>query len=534
MFNKQRADDVKNYLELLKHTGDFTGQPFVLLPWQQEFIDGVYGEIDDITGYRTIRYGYLEIAKKNGKTELIAGIATYHLNCSQFEEIYCCAADKQQASLIYKAAKSMLLQDDYFYEQWESGVIKISDSKKQIVNRETNSVLTVLSAEAYTKHGLNPTLVIFDELHAQPNRDLWDVMTFGAGSARKEPLWLVITTAGDDPDRESIGYEQHEYAEKIIAGEIQDKTWFAKIYAASEEDDPFAEETWIKANPSLGHTISLETIKEEAESAKNNPNKLKLFKWLRLNIWTTTKHVGWLDVSLFDENVDKKFDKNKLDAKMCYIGTDLSSTGDLTAKVLVFPKQDAIDKITVVFAGYIPEDNMRERERLDRVPFSQWTTQNFITATEGEVVDYNYIKSDIRKDFIKYKVIKVGGDPWNAEKLRQDLYLKSDLTEAESLKYPSVEMIAIPQNLAMFTPTMKEVERLIRTKQIRFIWNPAARWCFGNLKIFSDGNENMKPVKINKRKRIDLMVAMFNAFYLMSKENTTTENIYKKRGIITI
>ena len=531
MFNKQKADDVIKYINFLKHTGDFTGQPFNLLEWQKEVLSAVYGTVNE-NNLRQYRFGYLEIPKKNGKTELIAAVSTYHLNCSQNEEIYCCAADKNQASLIYKAAKSMLMQDDYFYDLWERGKLKILDSKKEIKNLLTNSVMKVMSADAYTKHGLNPTLVVFDELHAQPNRDLWDVMTFGAGSAREEPLWWIITTAGDDPDRESIGWEQHEYAEKVSAGEIKDPTWFVKIYGASEEDDPFDEKTWFKANPSLGITISVEAVRAEAESARNKPANLKLFKWLRLNIWTSLKHTGWLDVTLFDQNCDKSFDKSKLNAKINHTGIDLSSTGDLTGKVKVFPVQPGIDKITVLFYGYIPEENMRERERLDKVPFSQWVSDGYMTATEGDVVDYNYIKEDIRKDALIYKDVSHGTDPWNGEKLRQDLLLKQDLSDKEYGKYPSIELIGIPQNLATFTPVMKEVERLIRTNQIRFIWNPVARWCFGNLKVFSDGNENMKPVKINKRKRIDLMVAMFNAFYMMNKSGGLQKTVYERRGII--
>lgn len=532
MFSEKRANHIVQYINLLKHTGDFYGKPFNLMPWQEEIVRDVYGTVKP-DGYRQYRFAYLEVPKKNGKTELIGAISTYHLNCSLNEEIYCCAADREQASLIYKAAKTMLLQDEYFYAMWERGDLKILDSKKKIENRKTHSVLQVLSAEAYTKHGINPTLVIFDELHAQPSRDLWDVMTFGAGAARKEPLWWIITTAGDDPDRKSIGWEQHEYADKLINGEIVDPTWYAKIYAAKETDDIWDEATWYKANPSLGITIDIEAVRAEAETAKNKPMVEKNFRWLRLNQWVSLKQQGWLPLTLFDENCEKEFDINILNGKIGYQGYDLSSTGDLTANTKIFPKQPGVDKLTVVFKGYIPDVNMKERERTDKIPYSQWVKDGYITATPGDVIDYNYIKSDIRNDSLIYKMKGYGADPWNGEKLRQDLLLKQDLSSKDANKYPDIEVLAVPQNLATFTPTMKEIERLVRSHEIRFVFNPCARWCFGNLKIWSDGNENIKPVKISKRLRIDMMVAFFNAFYIYSKNKDKT-SVYEKRGVLAL
>ena len=224
----------------------------LLLDWQYQVIWDVYGTVKD-DGYRQYQY-VVEIPKKNGKTEMVAGLGLYHLiNDPPSGQIYCCAAEREQASLVYRAAKQMIEQDPALQE-----MVRVVDSKKEIHNKHTSTFMKVLSAEVYSKHGLNPTVVIFDELHAQPNRDLWDVMTFGAGAARKEPLWWVITTAGDDPDRHSIGWEVHEYARRLIDGEIADPIWYAKIYCADDDDNIFDEAVWHKANPSLGHTIEIE------------------------------------------------------------------------------------------------------------------------------------------------------------------------------------------------------------------------------------------------------------------------------------
>ena len=230
MFNKRKALDHIEFLQLLKLTGDFYGEPFVLLPWQHEVVWDVYGtERED--GRRKYRNVYIEIAKKNGKTEFIAGLAIDHLvNDPPGGQIYCCAAEREQASLVYQAALQKIEQDEYLSES-----LRIVESKKEIHNPQTGTFIKVLSAEAYSKHGLNPTVVIFDELHALQKRDLWDVMTFGASATRKEPLCFVITTAGDDPNRSSIGWEVHEQARKIRDGELTDDTWYVKIYTVPED-----------------------------------------------------------------------------------------------------------------------------------------------------------------------------------------------------------------------------------------------------------------------------------------------------------
>ena len=215
-------------------------------------------------------------------------------------------------------------------------ILKVTDSKKQILNTRTGTFLKVLSAEAYTKHGVNPTVVIFDELHAQPNRDLWDVMTFGAGAARKETLWWVITTAGDDPDRHSVGWEQHEYARKVRDKEIVDPYWYVKIYGAPDDADIFDEKVWYDSNPSLGVVIDIEKVRQEAIGARNDPAKEKLFRWLRLNQWVSLKRIGWLPLTLWDQT-QGDWSIADLTGKYCYIGLDLSSTTDLTAIAVLFP-----------------------------------------------------------------------------------------------------------------------------------------------------------------------------------------------------
>lgn len=493
MLDKNRAMEPIEFIQMLKLTDDFYGQPFVLLDWQHEVLWNVYGTVNE-KGYRQYQYAYLEIPKKNAKTTTIAGLAVYHLICDGPQgQIYCCAADRKQASLVYKAAVSMIDQDEELSE-----VLKVTDSRKEILNTETGTIMSVLSADAYTKHGINPTVVIFDELHAQPNRDLWDVMTFGAGAARKEPLWWVITTAGDDPDRASIGWEIHEQAMKLRDGELENPTWYVKIYGAEEDEDIYDEKTWYKVNPSLGHTISIESVRQEALAARNSEASERLFRWLRLNQWVSLKRVGWQPLTLWDQT-NGEWNLSELTGKKCYPGLDLSSTTDITAACYLFPPQDGLTDWRAIFDAWIPEENMKERVNRDHVPYDRWVNRKHLIATPGNVVDYDFVESRILSANEQYNIQTLGTDPWNSRMLTQRLMRKD------------IEVVEIAQNMAQMSPSMKMIEQLMKRGLMTHEENPLARWCWGNVVIAVDGNENIKPMKNKSRERIDLTVAMINA-----------------------
>lgn len=497
--DRRKAEEVCRFVELTCLTGDFYGKPFRLLPWQRETLERVYGTVRE-DGRRQYRYAYLEIPKKNGKTEMIGSLGLYHLTCDgPGGQIFCCAADRQQASLVFKAAVAKIEQDPALKK-----LLKITASTRVIINRQTGSTMQVLSAEAYTKHGLNPTVVIFDELHAQPNRELWDVMTFGAGAAREEPLWWVITTAGDDPDRTSIGWEVHEYARRVRDGEIRDDTWFVRIYGAPEDADIYDEAVWTAANPSLGTTIKLDTVRDEAQAAKNNPANEKNFRWLRLNQWVALKTLSWMPLTLYDACRSTKTWAD-LKGKKCYSGLDLSSTTDLTADGLIFPPQEGLDKYVFTTRQWIPRDNMRERVLRDHVPYDEWARAGYIDVTPGDVVDYDYVKAELIRFAADFQVQAWGNDPWGAEKLRQDL-----LTD-------DIELLAVKPDIATMSPAMKEIERLMKAGMVEIIDNPCTRWTFGNVTIVTDGNDNYKPKKISKVNRIDPWMALISAMHLCLK-----------------
>ena len=513
--DKNRALEVIEFIQMLNLTDDFYGKPFVLQDWQHEILWDVYGTVNK-QGYRQYRYAYLEIPKKNAKTTTIAALALKHLALdAPGGQIYCCAADREQASLTYNAAIQMIEQDEDLQE-----IFKIIDSKKLIKNKETGTFLRVLSAEAFTKHGINPTVVIFDELHAQPNRELWDVMTFGSGAARKEPLWWVITTSGDDPDKVSIGWEVHEYARKIKNGEIIDPYWYVKIYGAPMDADIFDEKTWYMANPSLGVTIDIESVRQEAIGARNDPSKEKLFRWLRLNQWVSLKSTSWLPLTLWDSS-QGDWSRADLVGKKCYAGLDLSSTTDITGLALLFPPQDKLEDWRAIFEAWVPEDNMKKRVKEDHVPYDLWIKNKYMDVTPGDVIDYDFIKARILALAGQYDMEALGCDPWNATQLMNELDKEG------------INVVEVRQTIACMSPAMKFFEQVIKSGQFSHEKNPVARWCFGNVSVHMDGNENMKPKKVSRKERMDIIVALIDAFFVGHKLYKP-ESIYRKRGVLWV
>jgi phage terminase large subunit-like protein len=389
-YDKEAADAAVTFINCLKHTkGEWYGMPFELIDWQEQIVRDIFGILKP-NGYRQFNTAYIEIPKKQGKSELAAAIALY-LTCGDFEhggEVYGCASDRQQASIVFDVAVDMVEQCPALKSR-----IKPMLSQKRLVYRPLGSFYQVLSAEAYTKHGLNVHGVVFDELHAQPNRDLYDVMLHGSGDARKQPLFFLITTAGTD--RNSICWEVHQKAEDILQGRKIDPTFYPVIYSAADTDDWTSEKVWRKVNPSLGITVDIEKLRVACENAKQNPAEENLFRQLRLNQWVK-QSVRWMPMDKWDKCAFP-VDAEELRGRTCYGGLDLSSTTDITAFVLVFPPLDESDKYQILPFFWIPEENIDQRVRRDHVPYDVWERQGFLYTTEGNVVHYGFIETFIEE-----------------------------------------------------------------------------------------------------------------------------------------
>ena len=413
-YDKAAADHAVNFIECLCHTkGTWAGKPFELIDWQEQIIRDVFGVLKP-NGYRQFNTAYIEIPKKQGKSELAAAVALL-LTCGDFEEraeVYGCAADRQQASIVFEVAADMVRMCPALNRR-----VKILAATKRIIYMPTNSFYQVLSAEAYSKHGFNIHGVVFDELHTQPNRKLFDVMTKGSGDARMQPLYFLITTAGTDTH--SICYETHQKAKDIIAGRKYDTTFYPVIYGADENDDWTDPKVWKKANPSLGITVGLDKVQAACASAKQNPAEENSFRQLRLNQWVK-QAVRWMPMDKW-EKCKTEIDEDELEGRVCYGGLDLSSTSDITAFVLVFPPTDDDDRYIVLPYFWIPEENMVRRVRRDHVPYDVWEKQGHLMAIEGNVIHYDFIEKFICDLGEKYHILEIAVDRWNATHMIQNL-----------------------------------------------------------------------------------------------------------------
>ena len=524
MFDAKRADYVCAFLELLAFgSGDWKGKPFRLQDWQRAPLREFYGNVDTDpeTGrtFRVYQYLYQEVPKKNGKTEVAAGLGLYHLlgDGEKDPQVYICAADKDNATICYNAMCGMLDE-----RPWLDKKVNKVPSKRKIELLSGSGFVQVLSAEAYSKHGYNASCVIFDELHAQPNRALWDIMTFGAGSARLQPVWIVLTTAGDDPDRHSIGWEIHEQCRRILAAragtgpaEGDNPIWLPVMYGMPDDPeeiekiDIYDEEVWRRCNPSIGITIPLRVIRQEAADAKKNEAKERLFRWLRLNQWIATKAVGWLPLTLYDRtqwhvdsleetlkgNALRSAMRQLLAGKRCFGGLDLASTTDLAALVLEFPPQPGLDHWVVLTHAWRPRDGVLEAEKRDHVPYRDWERAGYITLCDGDMNDFDQIKDAIRAAARLYKLQILGVDP----------YLSREISG--TLMKENINVLEVRQNMTEMSPPMKDIERKLRGGEMKHDHNTASRWCFGNVRCAVDGNENIKPMKNKSIGRIDITVA---------------------------
>jgi phage terminase large subunit-like protein len=516
---EEKAEQAIRFIKSLKHTkGKWRGVNFTLLPWQELALKDIFGTLKE-SGYRQYNTAYLEVPKKNGKSELGAGIALKMLagDNEWAAEVYGCAADRAQASIIFDVAVDMVDQCPPLKKH-----IKPILSQKRLVYMPTKSFYQVLSAEAFTKHGLNVHGVIFDELHAQPNRELFDVMTDGSGDARTQPLFFIISTAGDDADRSSIGWEVHQMAIDILTGIKIDPTFYAMIYGLDKDnkriwggkdyevikkdisdDSAWREiwankDTWKKINPSIGHTITMEKVEEQYTRAKTNLAKEKNFRWLRLNSWEKLKLHKWLSLDFWDL-CKEKIDEAKLIGRPCYGGLDLSSTIDLTSFVLVFPPDDINRKWIALPWFWVPEDNVAERVRTDKVAYDVWAKRGYMKLTPGNVIDYDFIIKEIEEAAGMFNIIQIGYDSWSA------------MQTAIKLEDKGMTMVEVRQGPKSMSPAMKKIEQIVKSKELNHGGHPVLRWNVGNVEVKSDESENIKPVKSKSAERIDGLVAFVNA-----------------------
>lgn len=513
-YDKVKADRAVTFINNLSHTkGKWAGKRFDLLPWQEQIVRDLFGIVKE-DGNRQFLTAYIEIPKKNGKSELAAAIALYLLYADNeaSAEVYGAACDRNQASIVFDVAKQMVQMSRPLEKR-----SKIMGATKRIVNYSNAGFYQVLSAETGTKHGLNVSGLVFDEIHAQPNRHLYDVLTKGSGDAREQPLFFIITTAGTD--RNSICYELHTKALDILNGRKKDTSFYPVVYGLSDEDDWNDEANWRRANPSLGHTIGIDRVREAYQQALDNPAEENVFKQLRLNMWTSSS-VAWIPEHVYAKGNDP-IQYESLKGRSCYAGLDLSSTSDITAFVLVFPPRFEEENYIVLPYFWLPEDTLELRCRRDHVLYDVWERQGYIKTTEGNVVHYGFIEKFIEDLSEIYHIKEIAYDRWNATQMVQNL---------EGM---GLTMVPFGQGYKDMSPPSKELYKLMMEGKIQHGGHPVLKWMGQNVVMRQDPAGNIKPDKEKSVEKIDGIVALIMGLDRCIRHQTDEGSVYDERGILS-
>lgn len=505
---------LKSYDNYKHFKGKWAGQTFILLPWEQAIVYILFGWKRRKTGLRRFRTAYIEVARKNGKSHLAAGMGLYMLDLDgePAAEVYSAATKRDQAKIVHTAAKQMVRG---------SADLKrfIKVYKDSLAVEDTASVFEPLSADYNSLDGLNVSCAIVDELHAHKVRDLYDVLDTATG-AREQPLIIAITTAGIA--RESVCREMHEYTENILNDIIKDETFFGIIYTLDDGDDWADSSVWIKANPSLGAALDYKELDERAQKAKNSAASRNAFLRLRMNIWTTASE-SWIDYESWEASAGT-VDEKKLLGCACFAGLDLSTTRDISAVCLVFPQEDGTVK--AIWRYFLPEDDLSERCRIDRVPYDVWARQGYLTLTPGNVIDYDFIEEEIKRLAAKYNILEVAYDPYNATQLVNHL-IEAGMT-----------CVNIRQGMISLSPPTKALEQAIMRRTFHHGNNPVTNWMIPNCEVLIDSNGNIKLNKAAKvsRKKIDGVVAAILGFGRIDATPVIPpkKSVYEERGLIML
>lgn len=514
----------------LRHIeGAMAGELFRLEIWQQATVANLFGwKRRDSLGREVRRYreAFIYVPRKNGKTPFVAGICNYVLFCDNEPgaQIYSAAAEREQASLLFRHAKGMVEREPCLNER--AKIYRGTGQRAIALRSDEASVYRVLSADADTKHGGNSHLVAIDELHAQPNRELVDVLTTSMASAnRKQPLIIYITTA--DFDRESICNEKYYEACRVRDnGGDPNKPGYAPsflpvIYEALPEDDWTDEKVWAKANPNLSVSVSLDYLRNECRKAKETPSYINTFKRLHLNMRTTTDKV-FLDIQKWDA-LPPQPDIGLLEGRTCFGGLDLSTKRDITAFVLLFPPDDEDGVYHWLPQYWIPSDRADARQRNDSVPYRTWLDNGHVHATEGDWIDYTFIRKAINEAGERFNIQTIAYDPWNAAQLA------TQIKEEDGF-----DVAAFRQGHASMSEPTKELERLVFSGRLSDDKNPASRWMAGNMSVREDAAGNIKPDKEKSTERIDGMVALIMAIGTSLVEPIRGGSIYDTTGNLSL
>ena len=520
--DEKKAMKCVKFASILKHTsGEFAGVNFQFQNWQIKAIVEIFGVKYKDTKLRRYQRVLFFMPKKNGKSEF-AGLLhaiMFFIDDEKSKEQYSIATEAEQAKIIHKVFLTMIKQENELYDMIKSTV------KPPRITKENNAFadeFQSLTSSADTKDGLRPSFLTVDEGHAHTSKDLYQIMTDGL-AGRNEPLEIHLSTAGYN--KQGFFYRDiYQYAKKVKQGIIEDERFYSVMFEPDEEDmkdDNFwkSPKIWAKVNPNLGISPTYSYMEGKITTAENSEESLIAFKTKHLNVWCDQAKT-WISTDRWKLSFKYEIDEDKLIGKECYGGLDLSSTTDITALVYIFPKDN--DEHDVLCRFWIPKDNIKERERRDKVPYSQWVRDGYITATDGNVIDYAFIEEQIKKDCEKFNVKEIAYDRWNSSALITRL-------EEDGVS----QMIPFGQGFASMSTPTKQIETAVLQQKLNHGNNPVLTWMMSNVALKKDPADNYKIDKSKSSEKVDGMVALAMAFgiRLIYKKEEKEINPYLKRGL---
>ena len=517
-FDFKKANRVVKFIEMMRHyKGELAGKPFKLEEWQKyDIVYPLFGFVKKHNDRWVRRYktAYVEVARKNGKSMLASAIANYLAfgDNEQGAEVYAVATKRDQAKIVWNASE--IMKNNCSLKKY----VKTAYSKMTF--SMLNSVYEPLGADSKTLDGLNVHGAVIDEYHAHPNSELYDVIRSATG-ARLQPLIFIITTAGFN--RESACYQERKYAINLLEGVIENDAYFSFVATLDEGDDPFDERNWAKANPNLHKSVKIEDFRDMAKEAKDKPIALNNFLTKKLNIWVDSQK-RWISTDKWNKCYKYNIDESKLLKKTCFGGLDLSTTTDISALVWLFKiEKDGNYWWDILPRFWIPEENMRERVRRDKVPYDVWVRQGFIQTTEGDVIDYDFIQKQIEQDVENFDVKELAFDRWNSTSIINNLM--NDGID---------KLVPFGQGFGSMSAPTKELETLVLKRKINHGNNPVLRWMMSNIALKTDPAGNMKPDKARSSEKIDGIVALIMALGRAMVSKDDKKSIYETRSLRTL
>ncbi len=521
-YSEKRANKAAAFIEKATvHTkSSWAGKPFKMEPWQKGDawqdenglwrVDGIvkplFGAVRWSEMYKTwirqFTMAWFEVARKNGKSELMAALGLYLLifDGEQAAEVYSAASDRYQAAMVFDVARDMILLSPVLRRMKDKGEIVIVDSQKRIVYTPTRSVYRVIAADAAGNLGANPSAVLFDEVLAQPDERLWDYLRQGFGT-RPQPLLVAVTTAG--PDRESFAYAEHEFSCRVAVEPDLDPSRFVFLAFVDEHADWLDESHWGEANPGLGSFLNIESLRNEAISIKNKGDLSQVanFRIFRLNQWGTSKN-RWLDMAVWDES-EEQAGSLPIDVSGWAIGgLDLAETTDLVSWQLVWQQPDG--RLYTRSHFWITRQAIERKHRKMLAKFLEWEDAGYITVVEKDAHDYELIISKIMEDIETYNVGMIGYDQYQAPAVIGHVEDRTD-----------VVCVKVPQTTTRMSPGAKEISRLMGLRKLTTGKHPVMRWMADNAAYKSDHDGNIKPSKAESTGNIDGITALTNALVVL-------------------